>query len=105
MNPMLHIRRDLFGVTQAEMGRIAGTTQVTVWRWEAGRSEPSRDHLARIRAAAAQRGLPWNDAWFFDSSESSQPSDLGVSDGPLSPAGDGAASAEAAGDISFRGEP
>ena len=66
MNRMLHIRKQVFGVTQAEMAVIAGTRQATVSRWEAGVLNPDLSHLQRIRDAACERGLEWNDAVFFE---------------------------------------
>lgn len=42
-----------------------GVTQPTVWRWENG-SEPKRDALQKIRDAALERGLDWDDKFFFE---------------------------------------
>jgi len=66
MSPLLHIRKNVLGVTQTEMAAIAGTRQATVSRWEAGELEPSRDQMQRVREAAAQRGIDWSDSWFFE---------------------------------------
>ena len=65
MNPMLRIRKDVLGLTQAEMAALADTTQATVSRWEKGGLEPDREHLSRIRAEAERRAIAWDDAWFF----------------------------------------
>lgn len=62
---MLHIRRDIFRVTQAEMAAIAGARQATVSRWESGSLSPDITHLHRIREAAIARALDWNDSCFF----------------------------------------
>lgn len=66
MSEMAHIRRDVFQVTQRAFAQIAGATQGTVSRWEAGEFEPSREQLSRIRDEALRRGIKWNDAWFFE---------------------------------------
>lgn len=80
MNPMLHIRRDVLAISQAEMGAIAGARQATVSRWETGQLEPDRDQLGRIRAVVRERGLAWSDAWFFDPVAVSSPSSDNRSD-------------------------
>ena len=65
MNTMLSIRTTVFAITQREMADIAGVTQATVSRWEAGHWEPNRDELARIRNEAVRRKLKWKDGLFF----------------------------------------
>jgi transcriptional regulator with XRE-family HTH domain len=55
----------MFGVTQAEFAALAGVTQGTVSRWEAGVA-PSLDDMRAIREAALARGIDWNDGWFFE---------------------------------------
>jgi transcriptional regulator with XRE-family HTH domain len=64
--PIEHIRRHVFQLSQAAFAEIAGVTQPTVSRWEAGEWEPNRDDLERIRQAAIESGKPWSDAWFFE---------------------------------------
>lgn len=66
MNPMLHIRKQVLSLTQAEFAAIAGTSQGTVSKWEAGELEPDREQLARIRKAVLRRRLEWSDCWFFE---------------------------------------
>lgn len=66
MNPLLHIRKNVFGVTQAEMAGIADVSQATISRWESGSSSPDSGELARIRHEATMRSLPWNDSWLFE---------------------------------------
>lgn len=66
MHPMEHIRKNVLGLTQGALAALAGVTQATVSRWEAGELEPSRDALDRIRTAARIRGLAWDDRWFFE---------------------------------------
>lgn len=65
MNPLLNIRKNVIKVTQTEMADLAKTRQGTVSRWEKGELEPSRDQMALIRESALQRGLAWDDSWFF----------------------------------------
>lgn len=65
MNNLRLIRTNVFGITQADMARIAGTQQATVSRWEHNKLKPSLEHLLRIRQEATKRGLAWNDSWFF----------------------------------------
>lgn len=67
MNQIVHIRKNVFAVSQAEFAQIAGTTQSSVSRWERGELEPSRAEMTLIREAAVARGLDWDDRWFFES--------------------------------------
>jgi predicted transcriptional regulator len=69
MNPMQAIRLHVFRITQADMAVIAKVRQSVVSRWERGELEPRLSDLARIRAAAAARGLRWEDGWFFEAPE------------------------------------
>ncbi|TPN44896.1 helix-turn-helix transcriptional regulator [Mesorhizobium sp. B1-1-7] len=64
MSAIRHIRLHIFGVTQAEFAALAGVTQASVSRWEAGVA-PSLDDMRAIREAAIARGIAWDDAWFF----------------------------------------
>lgn len=73
MNPLLHIRKKVFGFTQAEMAAIAVVSQGTVSKWETGSLAPDADELKRIRAEAAKLGLPWDDLWFFETPRQSAP--------------------------------
>ena len=66
MNPILRIRKVRLGWSQAKFGSIAGVSQGTVSKWEAGEGSPSRDELERIRAAALDEGIAWEDGWLFD---------------------------------------
>ncbi len=65
MSAIRYIRREVFKVTQAEFAALAGVTQASVSRWEAGVA-PSLDEMQAIRRAAADRSIDWNDAWFFE---------------------------------------
>lgn len=75
MGTIEHIRKAVFGVTQAGFGAIAGVTQATVSRWENGEGAPSLDEMSNIRDEARVRGIDWNDGWFFDSPPSAQSSE------------------------------
>lgn len=66
MNPLEHIRRNIFRITQNEMAQLAGVRQPTVSRWENGSLVPSLSQMRRIRAAAIRRGLSWDDRLFFE---------------------------------------
>lgn len=65
MLPIARIRKELFGISQAEMARIAGTTQPTISRWEDGELQPDLHELTLIRAEALRRGLAWSDSAIF----------------------------------------
>lgn len=71
MSAIRFIRREIFKATQAEFAAIADVTQATVSRWEAGGS-PSLDEMQAIRKSAADRGIEWNDAWFFEAPASGE---------------------------------
>lgn len=66
MQPMEHIRREIFKISQSAMAQIAEVNQATVSRWESGTLEPSRGEMELIRAAARKRRLKWDDRWFFE---------------------------------------
>lgn len=64
--PLKAIRKNILGLTQAEMAALTDVAQATVCRWESGELEPDRQQMAKIRAEAAARGIEWNDTWFFE---------------------------------------
>jgi transcriptional regulator with XRE-family HTH domain len=66
MNPLLHIRKNVFDVSQSKMALIAGVSQGTISRWESGEGAPDRYELGHIRQEASRRGLAWDDSWFFE---------------------------------------
>jgi len=66
MRTIEHIRKNVFRVSQADFGAIAGTTQASVSRWEKGELEPRRSEMDKIRSEAISRGLEWNDRLFFE---------------------------------------
>lgn len=68
MSAIRHIRLKVFQATQADFAALAGVSQGTVSRWENG-TALSLDEMKAIRKAAAERGIMWNDAWFFETPE------------------------------------
>jgi DNA-binding transcriptional regulator YiaG len=66
MNPIAYIRQEILKVSQHVLAAIANTSQASVSRWETGELEPDREQLDLIRQAALDRGLPWDDRWFFE---------------------------------------
>lgn len=75
MTPILHVRKNVLGVTQAEMAVIAAVSQGTISKWEAGELQPDLDKLALIREEAQRRGIEWDDRLFFESPLSPQDND------------------------------
>lgn len=68
MNAVEHIRKRIFKLKQAPFAAVAGVSQPTVSRWEQESipgSQPTRVEMDRIRSAALDRGLEWDDSWFF----------------------------------------
>jgi transcriptional regulator with XRE-family HTH domain len=70
MNPIKHIRTKIFGLKQAEFAQLAGVASSSVSRWENG-VPISVDEMRSIRDAARERGISWDDSWFFEVPESS----------------------------------
>ncbi len=66
MATLRHIRKQVLGLTQAEMAAIAGVSQGQVSKWETGVLSPSLPEMERIRAHAMERGIDWDDRWFFE---------------------------------------
>ena len=66
MKPIAHIRQEVLKLPQSALATITGTSQATVSRWETGELEPDREQMDLIRQAALERGLEWNDRWFFE---------------------------------------
>jgi transcriptional regulator with XRE-family HTH domain len=62
-----YIREHVFGIpTQAEFARLLNYTQATISRIETGEIALGRDYQDRVRALARDRGVRWNDTWFFE---------------------------------------
>ena len=67
MSQIQRIRQEMFGLSQKDFAVLAGITQPTVSRWERGECAPTLKELSRIRDAARERGLDWDDRLFFES--------------------------------------
>ena len=65
MTPALYIRKHIFQMTQADMAEVLGCVQPTVHRYEINGFFPV-EAQKKVRALAAERGLEWNDSWFFE---------------------------------------
>lgn len=72
MDALTHIRKEVFGLSQAGMAAALAVNQSTVSRWERGESAPRQEHLAAIRGLAKQRGVSWDDSWLFESARTSE---------------------------------
>ncbi|RWB85953.1 MAG: XRE family transcriptional regulator [Mesorhizobium sp.] len=81
MSAIRHIRCHIFKLNQAEFAAIAGVTQASVSRWEAG-TAPSLDEMRAIREAAIERNIEWNDSWFFEVPAKSSVESPGGAEGP-----------------------
>lgn len=66
MKPITNIRTNIFRVSQSAFADLAGVSQATVSRWESGKWEPNRNELDRIRHAAQEREIEWDDRFFFE---------------------------------------
>lgn len=68
MNPLKHIRKNVFGLKQQDFAAIAGVQQSTISRWENGEAAPTLEEMNRIRVEAGKRKLKmkWNDRLFFE---------------------------------------
>lgn len=64
-NALTHIRKSVFGLTQAGFAEALGRSQSTVSRWEAGTLAPDLDDMTAIRKLAADRGLECPESLFF----------------------------------------
>lgn len=65
MRPISFIRTKVFQQTQSSFAKLAGVTQGTVSKWEAGTLAPSQEEMSRIRTAAIRLAMDWEDEWFF----------------------------------------
>ena len=66
INSMRHIRKNILDMTQDEFANLTGASQAAVSQWENDNLQPNRDAMGRIRAYVMDRGLPWDDSWFFE---------------------------------------
>lgn len=67
MNAFEHIRRVRLKLSQREMAALTGVHQSTVSKWENGYLAPGFWEMLHMRECARERGLPWEDRWFFES--------------------------------------
>lgn len=67
-NRLQHIRLNVFGMTQSEFANLINVTQPTYSAFEKNDSLPFARQEA-IRKVAAERGIPWDDTWFFETPE------------------------------------
>ena len=65
MNGPTYIRKKIFGLSQVRMAAAINTTQATISRWETAGTIQPWGQLA-YREYAKNRGIAWNDAWFFE---------------------------------------
>lgn len=66
MTPLLHIRKNVFRLSQAAFAVALDVSQSTISRWERGELEPSRPEMAAIRELAQEQNTEWQDQWFWE---------------------------------------
>lgn len=66
MKPITHIRKKVFGMSQAQFAEALGVSQSTVSRWDSGTAVPTQTEMEAIRELASKRSIEWNDSWFFE---------------------------------------
>lgn len=64
-NPVRFIRRDVLGLTQAQLATVLKVKQASVSRWESAGRFPA-EHLAAVRQMARMARADWSDSWIFD---------------------------------------
>lgn len=60
-----NIRKNVLGITQADLARLCSVSQGTVSKWERGELAPGLLEMRAIRGEAVRRGIEWDDALFF----------------------------------------
>lgn len=66
-SPARYIREVVFGISSQEaFACLLGVSQAQVSRWETGVNGMSRRVQTRIRELARERGIAWDDSWFFE---------------------------------------
>lgn len=70
MKPIEFIRTQVFKQPQTTFAKLAGVSQGTISKWEAGKLAPSQDEMNKIRSAAIRLAIEWEheawqDEWFF----------------------------------------
>lgn len=65
--PARYIRENVFKCdTQEKFAQILDVDQATVSRWETGKRRLDRTAQEKIRAVAKERGIKWDNNWFFE---------------------------------------
>ncbi len=64
MNPAIYIRKNILNLTQEKLSEHLDVTQPTIHRWEESGVIPAK-HQRQIREFASEKGIYWNDSWFF----------------------------------------
>ena len=64
MNPAIYIRKNILNLTQEKLSEYLDVTQPTIHRWEESGVIPAK-HQRQIREFASEKGIYWNDSWFF----------------------------------------
>lgn len=62
---MDYIRRVVLCLSQGDFAKAIDVDQPTVSRWETEKLQPRRHQMIRIRDLALERGIAWEDRWFF----------------------------------------
>lgn len=65
MNPVRFIRSK-FGMSQEAFAELLGISQAQVSRLENDNNALMPGHQKTIREAARERGIEWQDAWFWE---------------------------------------
>ena len=52
--------RDLLKITQEELASLTGVSNLTIFRFEAGQTEPQRANLEKIQAELERRGIEFS---------------------------------------------
>ena len=73
LTPARYIRLHVFGIeTQTEFARLLGYEQPQMSRFENG-APFSSEAQSRIRRLATERGIDWDNNWFFEVPENKAP--------------------------------
>lgn len=64
-NPVRFVRQKVFDATQEQFADIGEVSRTRVTRYESGGEKPPYSFMARVRAEALRRGLPFSADWFF----------------------------------------
>lgn len=52
--------RDLLKITQEELASLTGVSNLTIFRFEAGQTEPQRANLEKIQSELERRGIEFS---------------------------------------------